>query len=74
MAPMGRMLVVLGLVITAAGILMIFSDKIPFLGRLPGDISMKRENYRVYVPITTSILLSLFLSLILWLISYFTKR
>ncbi|WP_279384257.1 DUF2905 domain-containing protein [Geotalea toluenoxydans] len=44
-----------------------FAGKIPWLGRLPGDIYIKRENFSFYFPLATSILVSLLLSLILWL-------
>lgn len=52
---------------------MIFFDKIPFLGKLPGDIRIEKENFRFYFPITTSILVSVLISLILWLITQFKK-
>ena len=63
-----------GFIIAGVGILMMFFDKIPFLGKLPGDISMKRDNFQLYIPITTSIVLSLILSAILWLISLLNKK
>ncbi|HUL43261.1 MAG TPA: DUF2905 domain-containing protein [Bacteroidota bacterium] len=71
---LGKVLVLLGIVITGIGFVMMFSDKIPFLGRLPGDISVKRENFQVYIPITTSILISVAASVILWLISLVNKK
>lgn len=46
---------------------MTFYGKIPFLGKLPGDISIKGKNYSVYIPIATSLLISLLISLILYL-------
>ena len=58
----GRVLIVVGLVIVAVGALM--SLGVP-IGRLPGDIAVKRENFSFYFPITTSIILSIILSLIL---------
>jgi len=64
---MGRMLVVAGLVIAAVGALLLLSGKIPWLGRLPGDILVKREKFTFYFPLATSLLISLILSLILWL-------
>jgi hypothetical protein len=48
----------------ALGVVLVFSDKIPWLGRLPGDISIKRENFSFYFPLTTCILISLLLSLL----------
>ena len=49
------------------GIVVHFTGRIPWLGRLPGDIIVKRENFSFYFPIATSILLSLVLSLLFWL-------
>jgi hypothetical protein len=69
MQPIGKLLVVFGIAIVGIGLLLMFVDRIPFLGKLPGDISIKRENFRLYFPITTSIIVSLLLSGILWLIS-----
>ena len=64
---MGKFLVLAGLVLVAAGILWIFAERLG-LGRLPGDIVVERENFRLYLPITTSIVISLVLSLIFWII------
>lgn len=74
MAPFGKILVVLGFIIVGVGILFMYSDKIPFVGRLPGDISIKKENFQMYIPITTSIIISVVLSLIIWVISFFSKK
>jgi len=70
----GKMLVLVGSVITGVGLLMMFSDKIPYLGRLPGDISVKKESFQLYIPITTSILISVAVSLVLWVISLLNKK
>lgn len=67
MNGMGRTLIVLGLVLLAAGLYISFGPRIPWLGKLPGDIAFKRENFSFYFPLTTSILLSVLISLILWL-------
>jgi DUF2905 family protein len=61
-------LILTGGLIIVVGILMLFSDKIPFLGKLPGDLSIKRDNFSFYFPITTCILISLIITLIFWLI------
>jgi hypothetical protein len=74
MAPLGRILVVAGCVIVGLGMLLMFSDKIPLIGKLPGDISIKREHFQVYIPITTSILVSVVLSVIVWLVSFLNKK
>lgn len=67
MNSLGKPLIILGLTIAAIGALLTFAGKIPWLGRLPGDIYLKRENFSVYFPLATSILLSVLLSLVLWL-------
>jgi hypothetical protein len=63
---MQRALVILGLVLLAAGLLWPWLAKLP-LGRLPGDIVIEREGFRLFVPITTMVVISLGLSLLLWL-------
>ncbi len=65
---MSRFLITLGLVLVAAGLLWPLLQKIG-LGRLPGDIVIEREGFRVYIPLATSILVSVILSLAFWLFS-----
>jgi hypothetical protein len=67
MTGLGRLLIIIGLVLAAAGVLLSFAPRIPWLGRLPGDIYLKKDNFSFYFPLTTSILLSLVVSLLLWL-------
>ena len=74
MAPFAKILIVFGLVIVGVGALLMFVDKIPFLGKLPGDMNIKKENFQFYFPITTSIIISVVLSVIMWLISYVNKK
>jgi hypothetical protein len=64
----GKFLILLGLIIAAIGGLLLFSEKIPWIGRLPGDIMIQRRNFTFYFPLVTSILLSVILTLIFWLI------
>lgn len=61
-----RLLIVLGLVILAVGVFWPWLGKLG-LGRLPGDIAIKRDDFAFYFPITTSIIVSVVISLILWL-------
>ena len=69
MAGMDRLLVIAGLILVGVGLLLIFGDKLPFrIGRLPGDIVYKGKNTTFYFPLMTSILVSVLLSLILYLI------
>jgi hypothetical protein len=65
---MTRWLIILGVVLILAGLLWPWLGKLG-LGRLPGDIAIERENFRLYFPITTSILISLAVALILWLLN-----
>ena len=67
-AGFGWMLLVLGLVIAGVGLVWILAPSIPWLGRLPGDIRIERENFRFYFPLVTCLLLSLVLSLVVWVI------
>lgn len=68
---MGKVLIVVGVLVAALGVLLVLGDKLPWLrlGRLPGDIAVERGNFRFYFPIVTSIVLSVVVSLVLWLLS-----
>jgi hypothetical protein len=66
--PLGRFLIVGGLVLAALGVLLSLGGRIPGLGRLPGDIVIERGSFRLYLPLATSILLSLLLTGVLWLL------
>jgi len=70
MPLIGKTLVVFGVVIAGVGLILTFFDKIPLLGKLPGDINIKRENVRFFFPITSSIIISIIISAALWLFSY----
>jgi len=62
--PLGRMLIVMGLLLVVAGLAVTYGVR---LGRLPGDIAIQGKNSSFYFPITTCILLSVVLSLVMWL-------
>lgn len=64
MPAIGKMFVILGVVMIIIGLGFMFGDKIPYIGRLPGDISIKRENFSFYFPITTSIVISIILTIL----------
>jgi hypothetical protein len=64
----GKFLILLGLIVAGVGGLLLFTGKIPWIGRLPGDIIIQRRNFTFYFPLATSILLSLILTLVFWLI------
>jgi hypothetical protein len=67
MPEFGRTLIVLGIVIIALGLLFTFGGKIPWLGHLPGDIHLQRGRFSFYFPITTCIVISILISLVLYL-------
>jgi hypothetical protein len=64
MGPLGKMLILLGVFIILVGVLLLVGDKIPWIGKLPGDILIKKEKFTFYFPITTSILISIILTLL----------
>jgi hypothetical protein len=67
----GKLLILFGLILAAVGGLMLFIGKVPYIGKLPGDIYVQRDNFSFYFPLTTSILLSIVLTL---LFSLFSRR
>jgi hypothetical protein len=71
--PIGRALIALGLTLVAIGVLVQFAP-IVRLGRLPGDVSFGGSNWRVYIPIGTSILLSIVLTLVFVVLNFFLSR
>jgi hypothetical protein len=68
---LGKMLILFGVVLALLGGLLLLLGKIPFLGRLPGDIVIRREHWSFYFPLTTSIVISILLTL---LFSFFGRR
>jgi hypothetical protein len=65
----GKIIIIIGVIIVIAGVVMyFFSDKFNWLGRLPGDIRVEKENFRFYFPITTMIIVSILLTVILQII------
>ncbi|WP_237390281.1 DUF2905 domain-containing protein [Fulvivirga sediminis] len=65
---MAKFLIIIGVILVIIGMILHFEIKIPFLGKLPGDIDIKRENFRFYFPVMSSIILSVLLSLIVFII------
>ncbi len=61
----GRILIIMGIVVTVLGALLFFGGKIPGIGRLPGDIFVQRGNFTFYFPLMTAILLSIILTVVL---------
>jgi hypothetical protein len=74
MEHIGKFIIGLGLVLVIVGCVLWFAaDKLSWLGRLPGDITVERPGFRFYAPITTMLLLSVVLSLLSWLFGKFFK-
>ncbi len=65
----GWLMIVLGLVVAAAGLWLLIGPPIGWLGRLPGDIRVEGERFRFYFPLATCLLLSIVLSFVLWLVN-----
>jgi hypothetical protein len=64
---MGRSLIIMGLILVAVGLVITFVPRIPWLGKLPRDIYIRKENFSFYFPVASSILISLVLSFVFWL-------
>jgi hypothetical protein len=65
----GKLLILFGVILVILGATLILAGKIPWLGKLPGDIYIQRRNFTFFFPLTTSILLSVVLSLLVYLFS-----
>ena len=63
--PVGRALLIIGVVLVGVGLVLVLAPKIPFLGRLPGDIRIERDGLTVFIPIGSMIVLSIVISVIL---------
>ena len=68
LSSLGKILILFGLVIAGMGVMVLLGAKIPFLGRLPGDILIRRKNFTFYFPLATCIIVSIILTLIFWLL------
>lgn len=73
-APLGRVLVAVGLVIAGLGVLLAVGDRVPLVGRLPGDITLRGDGWTVYAPLATSIILSVVLTAVLSLVAWLGRR
>ena len=77
----GRLLIITGLVLAALGVLLTLAEKWPglgaafgWVGKLPGDLSITRDRFSLYVPIATSLVLSILLSLVFYILSWLFRR
>jgi len=69
----GKLLLIFGVILILLGLFFTFGGKIPYLGKLPGDIIIQRENFHFYFPIVTCILISAALTFIFWIIRILRK-
>jgi hypothetical protein len=67
MGDLGKLLILFGVILVGVGLLLSFAGKIPWLGRLPGDVYYKNDHVTVYFPIVTCLLISVVLSLLFYL-------
>ena len=68
MPDLGKSLILFGIILAAVGTFLVFANKIPFLGKLPGDMLIQRKNFTFYFPLATSVIISVVISLLfrLW--------
>jgi hypothetical protein len=66
---MGKFLIISGIILIVAGLIFQFFPRIPFLGKLPGDIVIDRGNFKLYFPLASSILISIIISIVLLLLN-----
>ncbi|HZH49853.1 MAG TPA: DUF2905 domain-containing protein [Nitrospira sp.] len=78
---LGKLFIGIGSIIAVLGVLLLMADRMPgissvlgWFGKLPGDISIKRDNFSLYFPLGTSILLSVILSLVFYLLAWIFRR
>jgi uncharacterized protein HemY len=67
MEGIGKSLIIIGLILIAIGVAIAFGPRIPFIGKLPGDIYIKKDSFTFYFPLATSVLISVIITLIIYL-------
>jgi len=67
MPELGKAIIIFGVILVGLGLVLTFFNRIPFLGKLPGDIYIQKKNFTFYFPLATSLLVSIILSLFFWL-------
>jgi hypothetical protein len=74
MEGLGKILLIVGGIIVILGLILVFSNHIPFLGKLPGDIFVKRDGFSFYFPIVTLVILSIVITIIVNVILHFLNK
>jgi hypothetical protein len=74
MEGLGKILLIVGGIIIVLGLLLVFSEHIPFLGKLPGDIFVKKDGFSFYFPIVTLLILSILITIIVNVILHFLNK
>ena len=74
MEGLGKILLIVGGVIIILGLLLIFNQHIPFFGKLPGDIAIKKDNFSFYFPVVTFLIISVVLTILINVIIYFIRK
>ena len=69
--PLARAMIFFGVILAGFGVVLLLVPKVPWIGRLPGDILIRREHFSFYFPLASCLLASLLLSLLLWLVGRF---
>ena len=74
MEGLGKILLIVGGIIVVLGLLLVFSEHIPFLGKLPGDLFIKKDGFSFYFPIVTLLILSILITIIVNVILHFINK
>lgn len=74
MSELAKILIGIGIFFVIIGFILLAIGKIPWIGRLPGDILIRKGNFTFYFPLATCILLSLLLTILLWILGYRGRR
>ncbi len=70
----GKMLILAAGALAALGLLLLLWEKIPFLGKLPGDITIRKNGFQIFLPLTSSIIVSVVASIVLWAVSHWRGK
>jgi len=71
---LGKTIILMGIILIVVGAALTFWDRVPLLGKLPGDIHLKRGNFHFYFPVMTSVVLSIALTLLIWIVRQISHR